>query len=556
MDVVIMPLISIDKRDLLELVGQHIPEDELASTISMMGTDLRDITDTIDVEIFPDRPDLLSTEGFAMALEGYLGITTGLPRFDSATGKYTASIEERVKPIRPYAVCAIVKDVELSDGAVKSLMQVQEKLHITHGRNRKKVAIGVHDLDKITFPVTYTSRPKDFSFVPLEWYTALTMEEILHKHKKGIDYAHLLAGFPEYPLWIDDSGTVLSMPPIINSEDTKVEEDTRHLFLDVTGYSRKALEQALNILVCSLARRGGHIYSVQVHEETETITYPHLTPTEMELDMEYLNTWLGLNLQWDEVIPLLERMRYSVSGHMVQIPPYRADILHPVDIIEDIAKAYGIDKLQEEIPDISTIGEEDPLNIFIRKIGNLLAGFSLIEVKNYCLTSKEFFEKTRITEPLLEMENALTSEYNVLRTSLLPGMLYTLHCNKHHEYPQMIFELGEVIIPDEKAAERTREDIHGAVLISHPRASFTEIKEILKVLLHNIGMETELKSKDSSTCIPGRCGAIMVKKESGENGKIGEIGEIGEIHPEVLLAWELEQPVAYFELNLSHLYLM
>jgi phenylalanyl-tRNA synthetase beta chain len=542
-----MPLISIDKRDLLELMGHHIPDDQLAHTISMMGTDLRDITETIDVEIFPDRPDLLSTEGFAMALEGYLGINTGLHYFDITNGGYTASIEERVKPIRPYAVCAIVKDVELSDGAVKSLMQVQEKLHITHGRNRKKVAIGVHDLDKITFPVTYTARPKEFSFVPLEWYTEQSMEEILQNHKKGIDYAHLLAGFPEYPLWIDDSGTVLSMPPIINSEDTKVEEHTRHLFLDVTGYSRKALEQALNILVCSLARRGGNIYSVQVCEGGKKITYPHLTPGEMELDIDYLNAWLGLNLQWDQVTSLLERMRYSLSGHTVQIPPYRADILHPVDIIEDIAKAYGIDKLQEEIPDISTIGEEDPLEVYTRKIGHLLAGFGLLEVKNYYLTSREFFEKTRMKGPLIEMENALTSEYNVLRTSLLPGMLYTLYANKHHEYPQMIFELGEVIIPDAEAAERTREDIHGAVLISHPRASFTEIKEILTALLLNVGIKTELKSRDSPTCIPGRCGAIMVKKE---------VGEIGEIHPEILLAWELEQPVAYFELNLSQLHLM
>ncbi len=545
MDVVKMPLISIDKRDLLELLGQTVPDDELAYNISMMGTDLREITDTIDVEIFPDRPDMLSTEGFALALEGYLGMTTGLPRFDISSGKYTAYIDERVRSVRPYAVCAVVTDVELSDGAVKSLMQVQEKLHITHGRNRKKVAIGVHDLEKIEFPVTYTARPTDFSFVPLEWNSELTMEEILQKHKKGMEYAHLLAGFSEYPLWIDSAGTVLSMPPIINSEDTKVEDNTRHLFLDVTGYSRKALEQALNILVCSLARRGGHIFSVQVHEEGETTLYPRLTPGEMELDLTYLNTWLGLNLQWDEVNTLAERMRYSLSGHTVKIPPYRADILHPVDIIEDIAKAYGIDNIQEEIPPISTIGEEDPLEVFSRKVAYLMVGFGLLEVKTFYLTSKAFFEKTRIQGALIEMENALTSEYNVLRTCLLPGLLYTLHCNKHHEYPQMIFEIGEVITPYDAAPERTREEIHVAAVVSHPRASFTETKEILKALLENLGIELVLHSRDSPSCIPGRCGVLGEKEECGI---------IGEIHPEVLLSWELEQPVAYFELNLSHIF--
>lgn len=540
-----MPLITIDKQDLLELLGESIPDDVLAHNISMMGTDLREVADEIDVEIFPDRPDLLSTEGFAMALEGYLSIRTGLPTFTVHNEGHTAYIDEKVAKVRPYAVCAIVKDVSLSDGAVKSLMQVQEKLHITHGRNRKKVAIGVHDLEKIAFPVTYTTRPKEFSFVPLEWYTELTVEEILHKHKKGIEYAHLLEGFSEYPLWIDSKGTVLSMPPIINSEDTKVTENTTHLFLDVTGYSRKALEQALTILVCSLARRGGNIYSVQVFDGRKEFWYPDLTPQKMDVDLEYINRWLGLNLSWDEVKAFLERMRYELSGHTVRIPAYRADILHPVDIIEDIAKAYGYDNIEEVIPEISTIGEENPLEVFSRKIGHLMAGFGLLEVKNYYLTSKEFFERTRIKEELIHVENAVTQEYSVLRSWLLPEMLYTLQSNKHYEYPQNIYEIGEVITPDETAPERTREEMHAAAVICHPKASFTEAKEILKALVANLGKEFQLEYKDHPAFIPKRCGSVMVK---------GEVGIIGELHPEVLTSWDLENPVACFELDLGKLF--
>ncbi len=540
-----MPLITIDKQDLLELLGESIPDDVLAHNISMMGTDLREVADEIDVEIFPDRPDLLSTEGFAMALEGYLNIRTGLPTFNIHNEGHTAYIDEKVAKVRPYAVCAIVKDVSLSDGAVKSLMQVQEKLHITHGRNRKKVAIGVHDLEKITFPVTYTTRPKEFSFIPLEWYTELTMEEILHKHKKGIEYAHLLEGFSEYPLWIDSKGTVLSMPPIINSEDTKVTENTRHLFLDVTGYSRKALEQALNILVCSLARRGGDIYSVQVFDGKKEFWYPDLTPHKMDVDLEYINRWLGLDLSWDEVKAFLERMRYELSGHTVRIPAYRADILHPVDIIEDIAKAYGYDNIKEVIPEISTIGEENPLEVFSRKIGHFMAGFGLLEVKNYYLTSKEFFERTRINEELIHVENAVTQEYSVLRSWLLPEMLYTLQSNKHYEYPQNIYEIGEVITPDETAPERTKEEMHVAAVICHPKASFTEAKEILKALIANLGKEFHLEYKDHPAFIPKRCGSVMVE---------GEAGIIGELHPEVLTVWDLENPVACFELDLGKLF--
>ncbi len=540
-----MPLVSIDKRDLLELLGQPVPDDILAYNISMMGTDLRQVADTVEVEIFPDRPDMLSTEGFAMALEGYLKIRTGMPHFKVSKAGYAASIDEKVAHVRPYAVCAIVKDVVLSDGAVKSLMQVQEKLHITHGRNRRKVAIGVHDLDKITFPVTYTTRPTDFSFVPLEWYTELTLDEILHKHKKGITYAHLLEGYPEYPLWLDKKGTVLSMPPIINSEDTKVEPGTQHLFLDVTGYSRKALEQALNILVCSLARRGGSIYAVQVSEGGKERWYPDLTSEEMELDLDYVNRRLGLSLSWSEVKELLYRMRYGLEDHTVKIPPYRADILHPVDIIEDIAKAYGYQNLQEVIPEISTIGEEDPLEVFSRKVGHLMAAFGLLEVKNYYLTSREFFEKTRITDKLISVENAVTAEYNVLRNWLLPEMLLTLQSNKHYEYPQNMYEIGKVIKPDSKAPERTAEELHLACVVCHPKASFTEIKEILKGLCLNLGKEFWLEPAEHPAFIPGRCGSIHIEKH---------VGVIGEVHPEVLLAWDLEVPAACLELDLGSIY--
>jgi phenylalanyl-tRNA synthetase beta chain len=540
-----MPLITIDKEDLLDLLGKSIPDDVLAHNISMMGTDLRQVKDIIEVEIFPDRPDMLSTEGFALALEGYLKIKTGLPDLNVYNEGYAARIDKKVEKVRPYAVCAIVKDVTLSDGAVKSLMQVQEKLHITHGRNRKKVAIGVHDLEKIEFPVTYTTRSLDFSFVPLEWYTELTLKDILEKHKKGVAYAHLLKGFPEYPLWIDSKGTVLSMPPIINSEDTKVEPSTQNLFLDVTGYSRKALEQALNILVCSLARRGGHVYSVTVTDQGKEFVYPDLTPQEMEMDLEYANRWLGLNLTQDHARELLERMRYEIIGNTVRIPPYRADILHPTDIIEDIAKAYGLDNINPEIPEISTIGEEDPLEVFSRRIAHLMAGFGLLEVKNYYLTSGEFFEKTKISEDVVKVENAVTAEYNILRPWLFPEMLFTLQSNRQYEYPQNIYEIGEVIKPDRKAFERTVEEIHVAACICHPQASFTEIKEIFKALALNLGRQFQLEPEDHPAFIGGRCGSIIM----GE-----DVGIIGELHPDVVIGFDLEVPVACFELDLGKIY--
>ncbi|MCD6127590.1 MAG: phenylalanine--tRNA ligase subunit beta, partial [Methanomicrobia archaeon] len=273
-----MPTITIDKNDLMGLIGKKVDDDTLMEKIPMMGTELESFGEEIVVEVFPDRPDMLSVEGFALALQGFLGIKTGLYDLEVNESQYIASIDGKVKKVRPDAVCAVVKGVELNDAAIKSLMQVQEKLHLTHGRNRRRVAIGVHDLDKIDFPVHYTTMPKDYEFIPLECNEEMTLEEILQKHKKGVEYKHLLEKYEEYPIWIDSKEQVLSMPPIINSEYTKVTESTKSLFIDITGYGLKYLKQALNILIMSLSIRNGKIYSVKVKDVDREYTYPDIIP--------------------------------------------------------------------------------------------------------------------------------------------------------------------------------------------------------------------------------------------------------------------------------------
>ena len=418
-----MPTITIDKKDLLELIGKEVDDKILMEKIPMMGTELESFDDEITVEIFPDRPDMLSVEGFALALQGFLNIKTGLYHFELSDSEYRASIDEKVKKVRPDAVCAVVKDIELNDAAIKSLMQVQEKLHLTHGRNRRRVAIGVHDLDKIDFPVCYTTMPKDYRFIPLECSEEMNLREILQKHKKGVEYKHLLEKYEEYPLWIDSKEQVLSMPPIINSEHTKVTETTKSLFIDITGYGLKYLKQALNILIMSLAIRKGKIYSVNVKDGNREYRYPDMTPKRMEIDVAYTNKVLGLDLSFNEISEFLKRMRYGIEGKNVLIPAYRADIMHKIDIVEDVAIAYGFNNFKPEIPNISTIGENDPFEEFLRIIRNLVIGFKLTEVKNYILTNKEdLFKKMNLEEErIAEMQNALTVEYNVLRNSLIQG---------------------------------------------------------------------------------------------------------------------------------------
>jgi len=543
-----MPVITFSKRELKNLLQGRVSDKVLQERIPMIGVSLDAFGDEIEVEVFPDRPDMLSVEGFACAMSAFLDLTPGLRKIPVHKSDYRGIIDRKVKSVRPEAVCAVIKNVKFTDEAIRSLMQLQEKLHITHGRDRKRVAIGVHDLDKIQFPVTYTTKPRDFRFIPLEETREMTCEEILTQHKKGVAYAHLLDGYDEYPIWIDARGTVLSMPPIINSVDTMLDENTQNIFLDLTGYNKKWVEYALHIVLLSLHMRRGTVFSVEVNDAGRKVVYPDFTPRKMKVDLAYLNKWIGLSLNKKDAKKCLEKMGYGVTADFtMQIPAWRADIMHPCDIAEDMAVGYGYDRLTPEIPELTTIARETPTETFVRKVAYLCCGFGLLEVKNYVLTNTRFlFERMNAPEEeVIEMENALNLDYSVLRPTLIPEMMNVYAINKHHELPQNLFEVGKVVIPDDSEPEKCREEVRLAVTLCHPSASFTEVKQILDAIMRNMEKRYSLAEKNHPSFIGGRCGAIISEKE--------EIGVIGEIHPQVLNNWELENPVAAFELDVERL---
>lgn len=529
-----MPNITINKKDLLNLLGRKIEDSKLSDRISMLGTDLERIgKDEIEVEIFPNRPDMLSVEGFARALRSFIGIKKELKEYKANKGNYIAKIDKKILRIRPYAVAAVVKDIKIEEDLIKSLMQLQEKLHITHGRNRKKVSIGVYDLDKIKFPITYTAKPLNFKFKPLEMNSEMALSQILVKHPKGKEYAHLLNNFNEYPIWIDSNSQVLSMPPIINSEETKVTNKTKNLFIDATGTDKYAVEQALNIVVCGLADRNGKIYSVKI----ENKEYPNLKPTKMSLNKNYANKILGLNLNELQIKELLRKMGINYSNGNAFIPPYRIDILSEIDLVEDIAIAYGYENFKEEIPNISTIAEEDKLGKSKDKIANLLIGFGLLETNTYNLTNKENQNsKMNLKLSLLEIENAVNKEYSVFRAMMIPSLLEALQKNKHNSYPQKIFEIGTVF---------DKSEIDKLAVVLTP-GNYTDIKQLLDSLFRCLNISHSIKYAEHNSFIPGRVAAIYINNK--------ELGYIGEMHPEVLTNFDLENPVSCFELNLNELF--
>jgi phenylalanyl-tRNA synthetase beta chain len=534
-----MVAIEIDKNDLLNLIGKQIKDEEIEETLFLLKIEARINENKIECELNPDRPDMFSVEGIAREMKGFLGIETGIKKYD--VSEPVILLRKEKAEVRPCIACGIIKDVILSDYLVKSLMQVQEKLHMTVGRNRKKVAVGVHDFDKIVPPLVYTDVGEE-KFVPLGRTEEMSIKEILEKHPKGIDYAHLVKD--TYPLIYDKEG-VISFPPIINSERTKVTENTKNLFIDVTGTDEKTVNQVLNILVCNIAERCGKIYSVKVSNK---IT-PQLEPKEMTVNVEEIDKILGIGLNENQITEYLEKMRYFVKKMkggkiIIGIPAYRSDILHQIDIIEDVAIGYGYNNIEPLLPKVATIGEESKIEKLSRKIREVMIGLEFQETLNFVLTSKENnFIKMNIEGEYAEILNPVSSEYDICRTWLLPNMMKILSSNKHREYPQKIFEIGDCIFLGEKQETKTKQIRKLAAAISYDNANLTEIKSIVEAVLKYLNYKYEIKEYNHPSFIESRCGEIIV------NGN--HIGFFGEIHPKILENWQLEKPVIGFEIKVD-----
>ncbi|MFH1432252.1 MAG: phenylalanine--tRNA ligase subunit beta [archaeon] len=547
-----MPTVTLNKKQVLLILGKKLDDDSLALKISMLGTDLEGITDNeIVVEVFPNRPDLMSEAGMARALRGFMDIETGLLECKIYSDKsYVAKVDASVKDVREHTMCAVVKDVDIDDELIVALMQMQEKLHMTHSRNRKNASIGVHDLDAVKFPVTYTTVGGDFKFVPLDFTKEMTIGEILLKHPKGKAYRHLALG-KKYPVWLDADGEVLSFPPIINAAKTIVTAKTRNLFIEVTGLDRKATEQALNILVTALADEGGKLYSVKL----DGAISPRLMPSEMGLSVDYVNKLLGLGLSGDDVAGLLLKMRYGVkpsAGGMlsVLVPAYRTDILHPIDLVEDVAIAYGYENFREDMPKIATVGEESKETILVRKVTDAAIGFGLLECISYHLVNKEHLTRfvRKEDDGIITTANAVNVEYNALRNALLPGLFKILSENTRYEYPQRLFEAGKVIVPDKSSETNAREMLSLSVVIADTTAEFTEIKAVLSGILDNLGVTFTIREAYCPSYIDGRCAQVIVDDKS--------VGYLGEVHPQVLNNFNIEAPVSAFEIQIDKLGLL
>lgn len=556
-----MPTVDFTIDRLSRLVGKKLNIEDLQTDLQWISLDIDEVdkeNNKIKVEYSPNRPDFASPEGIARALKGYYEIELGPPKYEMKDGPVIMYVDQKVKKVRPYVVSAVIRDVKLDDDEIKTTMNIQEALHHVLGRGRKKVAIGVHDLDKVKSPFRYTTvKPDAIKFRPLQLEKLnLTPQEILEEHPKGREYAHILKGCEEYPMIFDAENNIVSFPPIINGVLTTVTDSTKNFLLDLTGTDYNAVNYSLNILATTFADMGAKIERAQViYEGEQPKWYPDFTPSTWTINEHYLNSYIGLNCSEKEIIKCLQKCRLDVNvgkkkGTLeVKVPAYRTDFMHEVDFAEEFAIGYGYKNLPVCLFE-GGVGKYHPLVQMQNNVRRIMIGAGYLETVNFILTSSDTYKALNLPfdeKSSILLENPVSIDWNTTRTIILPVMMKLLQFNRSEEKPIKIFEVGDILTYDKTSETGAGQELHLCAITHHAQAEFTEIRSVYDFFVQTIGIEKETRVKSSKhpSLIPGRSGDIFFKNKG--------VGFIGELHPEVLERFGLKFPTCVFEMNLTPL---
>lgn len=543
-----MPVVNMTVDRLRKFIP-GVKVDKSLDILPFIALDIEGIDgNVIRVEYNPNRPDFSSDYGIARALRGLLEVETGIPKFRIA-GKsgLAVKVDPSVKNARPYIVALAAKNGSLDDETIKQLIAMQEDLHNGVGRRRKKASIGIHNLDAIKFPVAYKTVDREYAFEPLGETSSRTIDQILKESDTGKQYGHILSGLDRYPVIVDSAGTVLSFPPIINGNSTKVDEKCRNLFVEVTATDQKAAEDTLAIIAVTLYDAGFEIRTVAI-DSGKKVDTPQMKPRTIAADIDYINNTLGLTLDAKQVIKCLKKSRLDAKATgkkkiVCTVPRYRTDISHAIDIAEEAAIGYGIFNMEPVFPASPTAGQKNSLSTYFGAIRESLTGLGMLESLNFSLTSREVqYDAFGISgkENMLSVDGSKSIEHEILRDSLVPSLLQSLSRNVHEEYPQKLFEIGKTFHKNDIITESWKV---GAV-IAHADAGYTEIRSTMQALIKScFGKEVMTRAASNPMFFNGRCADILI------DGTV--VGTIGEVAPLALENFKLRVPVAAFEIGLS-----
>jgi phenylalanyl-tRNA synthetase beta chain len=497
--------------------------------------------DYLKVEYNPNRPDFSTDYGIVRALKGLLSIEEGLANYKQYNSNLAIKVHKSVKDVRPYLVSMLALDGKLDEETIRQIITMQEDLHDGIGRKRRKVSIGIHDYDKTRGPFIYTLEDPSTRFIPLNEDEEYSLEEVLNKHELGRKYGYIIDN--KYPVIKDADDNIISFPPIINAEQTRVDEHTKNLFIEITATDLKAAEDALSVLAITLFDAGFKIKSVNIDYSNKRIKTPNMSTSIMEVDLSYINRLLGLSLTKDEIIRCLRKSRLDAkaSRNVIRciIPRYRFDIINAIDIVEEVAIGYGIYNLEATYPLHKASGNKDALLKFLDNAREVMIGLNAIENFNFDLIDKDILNLLGMNYRY-EVEHSKSKEHEVLRPSLIPSMLKTLSINIHEPYPQLLFEIGK--------AFEDKEEYRLAFVLASKDANYTNVKSYLQAFLR------ALIGRDAIT--PASIHPVLKEDASASIMLNDKIGVIGEVKEEIVNALKIRVNVSLFELSLNKLYEM
>ncbi|MDP6334081.1 MAG: phenylalanine--tRNA ligase subunit beta [Candidatus Poseidoniaceae archaeon] len=555
-----MPTISVEQSLIASLLAKHNLVNDievLSNELPLLGTDIDNCTnEVLDIEIFPNRPDLLSGETLCRAIRTFIHEQKAEPNLNVKHGNVSITVDKELENIRPVVLGCIVRGVQLEGDIeieyfIKSLMDHQEKLHFALGRGRRRASIGVHDLSTLKPPFRVKAVSGDTKFIPLAMTEEMSITQILEKHPKGLDYAHLLEGFEKYPVWIDANDAILSFPPIINGNHTTVNKQTRDFFIDVTGWDHRSCEASLMLIASQLCERGGEIESVEVTSFDGVVKqYPDGSAIQHEVPIELLDGLLGRSLTDEEISKAINRMggkyisRNDKSTITIEMPRWRFDILHPVDLIEDIAIGHGYEDLGSDVPKAPMTAIPRTDGHLRRRIRDSMQGMGFMQIQSLTLSNDEdqfdFMRFTPVGE-VTRITNPITIDHTMLRQYLIPGLMRLLATNQHHNLPQSVYELGTVV-RNHKNADRV------AFLVAERSGGFAAVRGRVQAFMRDIGAsnyDIEKLPDGDGPWLPGRAAKVVI------NGT--HVGCFGEIDPSISEKFDLRVPISGAEFSLTNL---
>ena len=553
-----MPIVNV-RFDALERSFPGFSLTKLIEEIPYLGLDIEAIDEReriVKIEFNPNRPDFASENGIIRGLKGILRIELGMPSIKTIQqSEKSVYVDKDLVNIRPFFYGLIAtRGIPLSEIEMTQLIAMQEDLHNGLGRKRKKSSIGIHNIDELTFPLQYGLTDKNRKFKPLDSNLELSIEKILKESAIGNRYGHLINSYDRVPILTDYNDNIVSFPPIINGALTKVDTDTRNLMVEVTGTNSKSARQMLALFTYELADMGFELFSLSVQSPVEgEIFSPNLESIILEAEIVQINNLLGLDLTQNKIIDCLRKCRcdgFVKRAGVIKCvaPSYRIDLFDSNDVIEEVAIGYGIINLKPDKPSEYFGGNKNSLSLVLDKLRDVLIGLGFVEIVNPSIISRNILERALtldndLISKLIWLGDTKNSEYEVLRTSLVPSMINTLSVNIHEKYPQKLFEIGKIFRTNENSV---KESWSLCAAIAHDNADYSETKSNLESIFKYCF--------DKSVSTPRIQIPYFLNGHSALiNMDAKFIGYIGEVHPQVLENFSMRTLVGMFEIDITQI---